>query len=190
MTRGMGWRFLDMGRRIERAGSMTTLLRSLFSVKGKPRGQELEALLEVADSTITYHTRYRTTFHMEPVVDLLLLDELNPRAVGFQTAALLGHVEALPGSTSRPFRTREEKIALDLATRIRLADIRDLMDMKPDGSLPGLTSLLTDLGTGLQELADAITLHYLSRVESERQLRLAEGETSPGASRPPGDAGP
>ncbi|MFH1156067.1 MAG: hypothetical protein V1793_19845 [Pseudomonadota bacterium] len=53
------------------------------------------------------------------------------------------------------------------------------MDMKPDGSLPGLTSLLTALGIGLQKLADAITLHYLSRVESERQLRLAEGETFP-----------
>ncbi|MFH1153119.1 MAG: circularly permuted type 2 ATP-grasp protein [Pseudomonadota bacterium] len=171
MTRGMGWRFMDMGRRIERASHMITLLQSLFSEKGKPRSNELEALLEVADSTITYHTRYRTTFHMEPMVDLLLLDELNPRAVGFQMASLLDHVETLPRSTPRPFRTREEKITLDLTTRLRLADIKGLMDMDTDGSLPELTRLLAKMNAGIQELANAITQHYLSRIETEQQLR-------------------
>lgn len=171
MTRGMGWRFMDMGRRIERARYMTLLLQSLFAFKGIPKSHDLEALLEVADSTITYHTRYRTTFHMEPIVDLLLLDELNPRAVGFQMAALLDHVEMLPRSTPRPFRTKEEKITLELTTRLRLTDIRELMEMTREGDLPNLHHLLDLLSDGTQDLANTITQHYLSRIETEKQLR-------------------
>jgi uncharacterized alpha-E superfamily protein len=171
MTRGMGWRFMDMGRRIERAGYMITLMQSLFSSKGKPGSHDLEALLEVADCTITYHTRYRTTLHMEPVVDLLLLDELNPRAVAFQMASLLEHVEALPQSTTRPIRTLEEKITLDLTTRLRLADIGELMEMTRKGSLPKMNQLLKGLKSGIQALSNQITLHYLTRVETEKQLR-------------------
>jgi uncharacterized circularly permuted ATP-grasp superfamily protein/uncharacterized alpha-E superfamily protein len=179
MTRGMGWRFMDMGRRIERAGYMISLLQSLFSSKGKPGSYDLESLLEVADCTITYHTRYRTTIHMEPVADLLLLDELNPRAVGFQMTSLLEHVEALPRSTTRPIRTLEEKITLDLTTRLRLADISELMEMTRKGSLPKLNQLLEQLKKGLQALSNQITLHYLTRVETEKQLRnLLEENTS------------
>ncbi len=170
MTRGMGWRFMDMGRRIERAGYMISLLQSLFSVRGKPDGNDLEALLEVADCTITYHARYRTTFHLEPIVDLLLLDELNPRAIGFQLASLMDHVEALPQSNTRFLRSMEEKIALSLSTQLRLADIDELMAISRKGSFDVINRLLGDLKKGIQEFADLINQHYFSRVETEKQL--------------------
>ncbi|MBF0303041.1 MAG: circularly permuted type 2 ATP-grasp protein [Desulfamplus sp.] len=171
MTRSMGWRFMDMGRRIERADCMITMLQSLFSSKVRPKSYELEALLEVADSTITYHTRYRTTFKIEPIVDLLLLDELNPRAVEFQMATLSEHVETLPRSTPRPFRTREEKITLELTTHLRLTDIKELMQIKEDGTIPKLSNLLELLKKGIQNLAEQITQHYLSRIKTEKQLQ-------------------
>ncbi len=171
MTRGMGWRFMDMGRRIERAKFMITLLLNLFSSKGNPKSHELETLLEVADSTITYHTRYRTTLYVEPIVDLLLLDELNPRAVGFQMSALFDHVETLPRNTPRPFRTKEEKLTLDLTTQLRLTDIKELMEMTQEGFRPKLQQFLELLDNGTKELANTITQHYLSRIETEKQLK-------------------
>ncbi len=170
MTRAMGWRFMDMGRRLERAGYMISLLQSLFASDRDPISQELETLLEVADSTITYHTRYRTTLQVEPIVDLLLLDELNPRAVGFQMAALFDHVENLPGGEAKTFKTREEKITLDLTTQLRLADIRELMETTKAGELGRLTQLLDRLDKGIIALANHITQHYLSRIETEKQL--------------------
>jgi uncharacterized alpha-E superfamily protein len=96
---------------------------------------------------------------------------MNPRAVGFQMAALFDHVEALPRSEPRPFRTKEEKIVLDLTTQLRLTDIRELMEMTEDGDLPQLQMLLDRQGKGLQELASAITQHYLSKIETEKQLK-------------------
>ncbi|WP_459915477.1 circularly permuted type 2 ATP-grasp protein [Desulfocicer niacini] len=170
MTRAMGWRFMDMGRRLERSGYMISLLQSLFASDREPINQELEALLEVADSTITYHTRYRTILQVEPIVDLLLLDELNPRAVGFQMAALFDHVETLPGSEVRAFKTKEEKITLDLTTQLRLTDIRELMEKTQEGKLGRLTQLLDHMDKGIISLANHITQHYLSRIETEKQL--------------------
>ncbi len=173
MTRAMGWCFMDMGRRLERATYMISLLQSLFASDRAPINQELETLLEVADSTITYHTRYRTTLQVEPLVDLLLLDELNPRAVGFQLAALFDHVGTLPESNIRAFKTREEKITLDLTTQLRLADIRELMEKTEQGELPRLTRLLDHLDKGIIDLANHITQHYLSRIETEKQLGIS-----------------
>ncbi|WP_320044617.1 circularly permuted type 2 ATP-grasp protein [uncultured Desulfobacter sp.] len=170
MTRGMGWRFMDMGRRIERALHMTTVMRSLIQGDTIPDANDLEAVLEVADSRITYHTRYRTTIHMEPLVDLLLLDEINPRSVGFQLAALYSHLESLPNSQPFSFRTKEEKIILDLTTRLRLADTQELMKPGEKDVLPNLEVLLEKLNKDLERLADSITQHYLSRIETEKQL--------------------
>lgn len=170
MTRGMGWRFMDMGRRIERALHMTTVMSSLIQGDTIPGASDLEAVLEVADSRITYHTRYRTTIHMEPLVDLLLLDEINPRSVGFQLAALYSHLESLPNSQPCSFRTKEEKIILDLTTRVRLADTQALMQPGERHVLPNLETLLEKLNKDLQRLADSITQHYLSRIETEKQL--------------------
>ncbi len=181
MTRGMGWRFMDMGRRMERAAQMTIMLKSLVREPKIPAGHDLKALLEVADSTITYHTRYRTTLHLEPVVDLLLIDELNPKAVGFQMASILAHVEALPRKEPRPVWSLEEKIALKLTTQLRLADTQALMEKGPDGGLPNLVHILEQIKSGVEQLADTVTQHYLSRIETEKQLKLELSRT-PGSS--------
>ena len=170
MTRAMGWRFMDMGATSGTIRIYDFSVTEPFCIGPGPINQELEALLEVADSTITYHTRYRTILQVEPIVDLLLLDELNPRAVGFQMAALFDHVETLPGSEVRAFKTKEEKITLDLTTQLRLTDIRELMEKNQEGKLDRLTQLLDHMDKGIISLANHITQHYLSRIETEKQL--------------------
>ena len=56
----------------------------------------LEALLEVADSIMTYRSRYLARVQLGPVLDLLLTDESNPRSVAFQLVNCAAHVEQLP----------------------------------------------------------------------------------------------
>ena len=53
-------------------------------------------LLEVADSSMTYRSRYFTTLQPEPVLDLLMADENNPRSLAFQLADLGEHFDRLP----------------------------------------------------------------------------------------------
>ncbi len=84
MTRGPGWIFLDLGIRIERILQQIHVLRSLLYYDYAWMTPILEALLEIMDSVMTYRFRYLMQVEIDPTVDLLLVDESNPRAVAFQ----------------------------------------------------------------------------------------------------------
>ena len=97
MTRNYGWRFQDMGRRLERAFNLAELLLALF---GEERREEEETarlffVLNVADSTITFRQRYLFAPILSLVLDLLMVDESNPRGIGFQLRAIDEHLHAL-----------------------------------------------------------------------------------------------
>ena len=91
MTRGHGWRFLDVGRRLERAMNAINLVRQALEA-GPSDNAVLEPLLEIADSSMTYRRRYFARPQLSPVLDLLLLDDTNTRALAFQLAAVSEHV--------------------------------------------------------------------------------------------------
>ena len=95
MTRGQGWRFLELGRRIERAWQTAVLLRGTLTTPLAEEQAMLEAVLQTADSIMTYRTRYLATMQTAPVLDLLLMDETNPRSVGYQLHVIESHLEAL-----------------------------------------------------------------------------------------------
>jgi uncharacterized circularly permuted ATP-grasp superfamily protein/uncharacterized alpha-E superfamily protein len=88
MTRDMGWRFMSIGRRLERLQFMTTLV---LQALGRDRRAGLDWLLELGDSIITYRSRYMMRPEILPVLDLLLLDEDNPRSVLFQVQGLVDY---------------------------------------------------------------------------------------------------
>ena len=101
MTRGLGWRFMDMGRRVERAMDLAGLIRiGLPQVCSESRSA-LEALLEVADSIMTYRARYRTAFQLAPVLDLLIMDEGQPQIPGLPVQPV-GGPRGAPAPTERP----------------------------------------------------------------------------------------
>ena len=95
MTQLAGWRFLELGRRIERA-ILTCRLVRCFAPGGAPDGG-LDVLLELADSQITYRQRYVMVAARAPVIDLVMLDPNNPRSVAFQLDRIETHLAALPG---------------------------------------------------------------------------------------------
>jgi uncharacterized circularly permuted ATP-grasp superfamily protein/uncharacterized alpha-E superfamily protein len=85
MTRDTGWRFLSIGRRIERLQFICSLL--LQALAG-PADADLGWVLELADSSITYRSRYMARPEWLPVLDLLVRDVHNPRSVYFQLKGL------------------------------------------------------------------------------------------------------
>ncbi len=173
MTHGQGWRFLDMGRRIERAMATLALLQELL---GRSRGDELptlDATLEVANSSMTYRSRYRTSLSAMPVVDLLLLDESNPRSVGFQLATLMGHVDALPRDEAERAggqRTAEERLMLAALSSVQLADVRDLTATAERGERPALRALMDTLEEQLPAFSDLLTQRYLTHAQAATAL--------------------
>jgi uncharacterized circularly permuted ATP-grasp superfamily protein/uncharacterized alpha-E superfamily protein len=170
MTRGPGWHCLDMGRRLERAVYTVDLLRSLLVDVGEHEATLLDTVLEVADSSMTYRSRYLTTLQCAPVLDLLLIDDTNPRSVLYQLVALAEHVEHLPHDHARPSLSPAQRLALMALNSLRLAEIDVLCEASADGHRAHLETLLTRLRTDLPALSDAMTHHYLSHAETSRHL--------------------
>ena len=99
MTRNFAWRFLEIGRRIERARQLAEFTRALVCAAPEPENDgSLRLLLELGDSFMTYRSRYLMTPLTAPVLDLLLLDETNPRGIAFQLAR-----------ARRPFRAAAQR---------------------------------------------------------------------------------
>jgi uncharacterized circularly permuted ATP-grasp superfamily protein/uncharacterized alpha-E superfamily protein len=165
MTRGDGWRFLDIGRRLERATQMTGLLRDSLNAETPAGNGVLEAVLEVADSSITYRSRYLTSLQTDLVLDLLLVDEANPRSIAFQLARLREHIDQLPGSQNVIRRPAEARMALSLLTTVQLADVRELA--RDDA---GRVALLDRLAEDLSRFSDTLTRAYFSHAAQSRQL--------------------
>ena len=92
MTRDPGWRFLSVGRRIERLQALAAALRQALA---GPADADLTWLLRLADSIITYRARYSSRPEWLPVLDLLVRDEANPRSIAFQVRGLHDYVRRL-----------------------------------------------------------------------------------------------
>ena len=99
MTRDDGWRFLGLGRHLERLTFVASTLELLEPEEAASHAL-LEWLLELSDSLLTYRARYVRQPEWPAVVDLLVFDARNPRSVLFQLAKLAKHVPALPGATA------------------------------------------------------------------------------------------
>ena len=174
MTRGQAWRFVDMGRRIERAGAGVLLLEStLVAPLLEREAPLLEALLEVADSGMTYRRRYRATLLPAPVLDLLLTDETNPRSVIFQLRELTRHLESLPASSTTGVRSPQLRIAQSALAELDLADVEALSAVE-GGQRKALCELLGSLGRKIPALSDSLSSSYLSHAVVSRNLGSEE----------------
>ncbi|MFO1039329.1 MAG: circularly permuted type 2 ATP-grasp protein [Geminicoccaceae bacterium] len=165
MTRNFAWRFLGMGRRLERAAHLVDLVHGLVLDSADPEADgSLRLLLELGDSFMTYRSRYVMTPLVAPVLDLLLLDETNPRSLAFQLMELEGHLRHLPGEG--PHRSQEQRVVLRLLTDIRLADLDDLSKRDEEGNLPSLQALLDHLRAGLPEVSNLIATSHFAHAET------------------------
>jgi uncharacterized circularly permuted ATP-grasp superfamily protein/uncharacterized alpha-E superfamily protein len=177
MTHSQGWRFVMIGRRLERAQQMIPLQRSLLSKVSENESLLLEQLLANCDSLMTYRRRYRTQVQLQPTLELLLLDESNPRALGYQFERLQNYLHNLPGCGSTFSQKRpEERLVLEGLTRLRLVNMEELLQSDSNHFRTHLDQLLVRLNHILPNLSDAITNSYFSHVEQSQQLvRFSKG---------------
>jgi uncharacterized circularly permuted ATP-grasp superfamily protein/uncharacterized alpha-E superfamily protein len=170
MTRGLAWRFLDMGRRLERAVNTLLVLGATATRPTDREGALLEALLETADSSITYRRRYRASLQVTAVVDLLLVDATNPRSVAFQLEALGQHLRALPRDAGGVERDTGDGVLCAAMALLETVDLGTVCTPADDGSRPALAALLAEIQRALPAISDALSGSYLTHAVVARQL--------------------
>ncbi len=162
MTRGTGWRFLDIGRRIERGLHGVAVLRHALAARGAELEVALGLALELFDSAITYRSRYLSAVQPGPVIQLVLAEGRNPRAISYQSRAIAEHLSALVAE--RPAGRAEQALA-DLAASRLDAIGPSLRAADPDeATLRRIGGLLGEEATRLSLLSEAITRAYFSQV--------------------------
>jgi uncharacterized alpha-E superfamily protein len=178
MTRTQGWRFLDLGRRVERAWRTARLLRSTLVVPSAQETPLLEWVLQIADSFMTYRNRYLATLQVAPVLDLLLCDESNPRSIAFQLRQIESHVNELPRTESQASLTAEQRQAISLRNAVRLVDVYELARADTAHRRDALDRALQRLIERLPKLSDAVSSRFLIHAGTPRHLSSSSAAKS------------
>jgi len=170
MSRDLGWHFLNLGRRIERALQLIALLRALLTTRRTPEVevQLLESVLAVAESSTLYRRRFHNRPQLQTALDVLLLDETNSRSLIYQLNAARQHLTALPGQGRRPYK-QEMRLVLEAINLLTLANAEELA-LADGGTRPRLETLLGNLGQGLRETSNALSTTYFTHAERPYQL--------------------
>ena len=200
MSQLAGWRYLELGRRIERALATCRFVRQFAF--GADLDGALDVLLELADSQITYRLRYVMVAARAPVIDLVALDPNNPRSIVFQLARIETHLAALPKRGDENRLSPPEQIATALATpdanRRRRARSTTDAAVDVEAALMKLSDVVAStyftthaaLGSGMgcarmiYDVRQETTYHYASTVAYARhvlRLRLIDRPRSAGA---------
>jgi uncharacterized circularly permuted ATP-grasp superfamily protein/uncharacterized alpha-E superfamily protein len=169
MTRGPGWHFLSIGRRLERSIHLVKLFRTIIVPLTLQTWPALEMLLEVADSSMAYRSRYFTILQPAPVLDLLMNEEVNPRSLAFQMRDLSEHclsLSSMPSGAGWPIL--KQKRLEEAASNLFREDVRMLSEPGAEAPRVRLDELLAEVDAALPALSNAITHAYFSHVEAVR----------------------
>jgi len=173
MAREAGWLLLDIGRRLERALGLISLLRATLvpGMDDATKGQLMETVLVICDSLNTYRRRYHSYMHLPTVLELILMDPHHPRSLAYQLNCLQQHVAELPRTQVSHRLGDDERAVLEAFTALRLADAVELSRIgESDGYCKGLEELLSAQTESLWQLSEVITGTYFSHSQPPQQL--------------------
>jgi uncharacterized alpha-E superfamily protein len=172
------WRFLMLGRLIERAQHLLFLARNLLSGLGVPPaaprpGQpappvaagpsefRLQSLLHFAESLFSYRTTYHGVFQPALVLAWLFSAEENPRGLHFLAEQINTHLGQLPDELAPRAVSGLRTLAFRLLSRVRLLDTPALV------ATPGqAAAFFNESQATLAELSDQVTQVYFTHTEA------------------------
>ncbi|MEO0428005.1 MAG: circularly permuted type 2 ATP-grasp protein [Pseudomonadota bacterium] len=185
LTRNYAWRFLEIGRRIERGMEVARVAERLTGEETANEESTLRAWLVISDSSSAYRNRYMMMPRAAAVLDLLVLDEANPRALAFQLTRLEAVLAELP--KDGPYRRPEHRSALALLTELRLLDADTMAQTDEDKVRRTLADLMARCRRDLSEISDLlgrgffahsevpVALQHSGRAEGNDQMRPEAG---------------
>ena len=152
MSRDDGWRFLVLGRSVERVDMIVRLLMS--RVGDRPTSPGWVTVLRSAGAHDTYLRTYRGALDAARVVQFLLLDRLFPRSVFHALQQAESCLDDLDHGPSARIGAGAE------ASRLLGKARSDLEFLRPADLLDDLTGRLQALQTTVREVGEAVSRQY------------------------------
>jgi len=126
MTRDDGWRFLTIGRRLERAQMTCRLLSVRYRGLTVVSFHEWLAALKSASAAEAFRKAHRGSTHPGDVVDFLLLSPVFPRSVLFCLRAAEAELDVLGTEFGR--MTRPQRLLGRIRSELEFCDLQELLD--------------------------------------------------------------
>ncbi|MBO4643318.1 MAG: circularly permuted type 2 ATP-grasp protein [Alphaproteobacteria bacterium] len=171
MTRDHSWRFLEIGRRLERGMQILNLVSGIAYCAQSGFNASLETILEALDSRMTYRARYMAVPTVPLVFDLLVCDDGNPRALIYQVLKLRQNISVLKKESRIPnLFSKELSILERIIPQIKEIDIMTLANQTETSAVtPVFSAIIDPLRARLQEFSDTLTLSCFVHADSTRQ---------------------
>jgi len=170
LPRESGFRYFDLGRRIERGLTQSTLLTQTLQSRltGEAERESLSLVLASSDSLITFRRRYRAEPFLAGVLELLLWDVESPRALIYQIHTARRHLTEL---THAGQRCNAERPLFSAEERIYAAEA-NIEDWRVDGQArQGLIATLSEISGQLTAASDGISHTWFTHVQELYALR-------------------
>ena len=161
MTRSHAFRFLNIGRRLEHSLQIAAFIKHCFAEQTEVPDQLLEAALDISDCGMTYRSRYFANLQLGPVLDLLLVDELNPRSLAYQLVKLKKNVESLPGNDEAVDQFEDRRLAVESLELMRTLDLSKVTQTNADGERSDLLELMEKVESLLPAISVSLSNRFL-----------------------------
>jgi uncharacterized alpha-E superfamily protein len=152
MSRDDGWRFLVLGRSVERADMLLRLL--LSRVRDRTSSPGWMTVLRSAGAQDTYLRTYRGVLDARRVVQFLLRDRLFPRSVFHALRQAETCIEELDERASARLGEKSE------ASRLLGQARSELEFLRPEDVLDDLPGRLGSLQAAIREVGEAVSTQY------------------------------
>ena len=165
MTRDDGWQLLSIGRHIERLSFLTTVLDSAIQagLLNNPNADSsgYTALLNLFDSTITFHAQHQQSREIAPLISLLVLDDENPRSLAWVSKALRARLSKLAGTE----RNNPDQLTRSV-TNLQDYDLYKLSSVDGYGNFYELRNCLYVTSQSAWNVSDAIGARYFTLIHA------------------------
>jgi len=165
MTRDDGWRLLSIGRHIERLDFLAQALSCAVGAGALQEQAGFDAVLALFDSTISFHAQYQQSRTVSALLELLLTNADNPRALAWVAHTLRARLARMG--------TLADGGTEALAARVPQLASADLRALCPDGvqTTPALLALLQDCRDAARTTSDSLnTLFFAHSGESSQSV--------------------
>jgi uncharacterized circularly permuted ATP-grasp superfamily protein/uncharacterized alpha-E superfamily protein len=166
MWRDDGWRLMAIGRQIERLTWLSEALSRGFYTNAVHDAAGHGVVLDLFDSTISYHARYQRSRSMAALIEHVVLNHQNPRSLGWVVQSLRSRLARLHANDPHTLE--------DLSQRLRNPQPEDLTllcESDTTGDFIHLQALLSHFMTAGHQLSHDIGLrHFIHTADVGRSV--------------------
>ena len=145
-----GWRFIQMGKFIERADKTSRIL-DMLNFGPEPDRYRCAAILSACSGEAAFRAEFRGDISLENVASFLLFSETFPRSVRFSLRRLDSTLRSLTGAANGAYSNEVERLAGSVLAEVNFASFKEVLDTGLHQYIDRLQMHINDIGQQIFE---------------------------------------